>query len=428
MRRFRFISGALLLTLAAGCARRAEVTPAHVATAETTATAQSIRVSPGDVKAAEPAVAADVAGTTYVAYVEHREDGAADVWLARLARGAQPGAPVRVNPRVGEATAWRGDPPTVAVAPKGTIYVGWTARPQSVPQGSHANDLYVSASSDGGRTFNPPVKVDSDARPSERGLHSLAVAHDGSIHVAWLDGRNAAAAPSHDAMAGGAHQPEANREVFYSFSTDGGQSFARGRLIAREACPCCKTALASGADGEVYLSWRQVLPGDFRHIAVAASKDGGRSFNSPVVVSDDQWKIGGCPVSGAPLAVVADGALRVVWYTAGAAGETGLYWSESRDGGRTFSPRQLLARGKTRGTPGLSADGKGGTLIVWESGEGGAPRLLSARLAGDGRAELLNAAARAGEVPSIATSTPSALAYVVETEGRRGIWLTRAGE
>jgi hypothetical protein len=71
---------------------------------------------------------------------------------------------------------------------------------------------------------------------------------------------------------------ESNRELFVAFSTDSGKTFSPNRKVAENACPCCKTALAVSADGTLYASWRQVLPGNFRHIAVANSTDGGVKF------------------------------------------------------------------------------------------------------------------------------------------------------
>ena len=67
--------------------------------------------------AAEPAVASAPDGHVFVAWVEHRENKEAVVMLARVySEGRMQDAPVRVNPQPGEATAWRGDPPTVKVA------------------------------------------------------------------------------------------------------------------------------------------------------------------------------------------------------------------------------------------------------------------------------------------------------------------------
>jgi hypothetical protein len=362
-------------------------------------------------------------GSVFVAWVEHREGGEADVWLAHMDAQAKPlGAPVRVNERAGEAKAWHGDPPTVAVAPDSTIYVGWTAR---VAAKKHANTLYLSASRDGGRTFATPVKVNDDEKPASHGMHSLAVSPDGRIYVAWLDERNVAPPPP--APPGSPHK-ESNSEVFFAASTDGGRTFSPNQRLASEVCPCCKTTLAAGADGRVYASWRQVLPGEFRHIAVAASTDGGRTFSSPTIVNDDKWQIAGCPVSGAALSVAANGTLSVLWYTAGEAGAPGLYRTESRDGGRTFAPRTALARSSGRGTPVLLASGDDQLRAIWEErGENASTRIASAQLKDDGQTLNSDTLASSGKLP-VATSLGEQLfvAYVSETDARRSVWLVRA--
>jgi hypothetical protein len=390
------------------------------------ATTEPILISKQDTDSAEPAVAASGDGTVFVAWVEHRAGREADVWLAHLDAEAKPlGAPVRVNAKAGEATAWHGDPPTLAVAPDATIYVGWTAR---VPNAKHANTLYLSASHDGGRSFNAPVKVNDDERPASHGMHSLAAAPDGRIYMAWLDERNVAPPPPPQPNSGQKHV-ESNSEIFFAASTDGGRTFGANQRIASEVCPCCKTSLAVGADGRLYASWRQVLPGEFRHIAVASSTDGGRTFSQPAIVNDDKWQIAGCPVSGAALAPRTDGTLSVLWYTAGEAGPPGLYRAESRDGGRTFAPRTALARSSGRGTPVLLAGGDDNLRAVWEErGEGSSTHIATAHLKIDGReTPASDTLASAGELP-VATRTGEQVfvAYVSETDARRSVWLVRA--
>ena len=390
----RVMCAAAALTLVvAGCEFATVPTPAPdapaTATAEVAAAdARRVRVSAEGVNAAEPSVAAADGGAVYVAWVGHGAGKEADVWLARFdAKGKRESEPARVNPSAGDATAWRGDPPDVEVAPDGTVYVAWTAR---AGEAGHATTLYLSASRDGGRSFAPPVKVNDDARVGVHGMHSLAVGRDGRVYLAWLDERNLhqhhapKSGDSADAKkASGGMHGEQNREVFFAASDDGGRTFSQNRRVASEACPCCQTALAVSGEGRVYVGWRQVLPGDFRHIAVAASEDGGETFAAPTVVSDDRWEIRACPVSGPALAAGEGGSLRVLWFTAGAAGQPGLYSSESKDGGRTFSPRSVLKEGNLRGTPMLLRDERGELVAVFEgANESGSNGLWQVRLGG----------------------------------------------
>jgi hypothetical protein len=430
MKRLFFITRLLFIVMLA-----AVVTTAQ----DTGATQPAVRVSAAGMDAAEPAIASAKDGSVFVVWVDHGANGAANVWLSHFgADGRRLGAtPTRVNPKAGQATAWRGDAPTVAVAPDGrTIYVGWMAVGKSAASSSAGDSatLHLSASRDGGRTFAPPVKVRDDPKPAAHGMHSLTVAEDGRVHLAWLDERGLVAPHAHaDAKGKGkatGHHMEANRQVFTAYSADGGRTFSPNTLVARDACPCCKTSLAAGKDGRVYVSWRQVLAGDFRHIAVAASADGGQKFNAPVIVSDDRWMLSGCPVSGASLALGGDGALNVVWYTAGEAGAPGIYWSESRDGGQTFAARRVVAQGKAQGTPTLLVEDDG-AYVVWESREGGKAHPASARIERGSGAGVssVNALAAGGELPSAATAGDGRLfvAYISKSGDRRAVSLVRAG-
>src|SRR5947207_11907903 len=93
---------------------------------------QPVRVSSGDANATEPAIATSPDGSVYVAWVNHGLKSQTDVMIARFTSDGQLQSPaVRVNSQQGIATAWRGDPPTVAVAPDNTVFVGWTARVES---------------------------------------------------------------------------------------------------------------------------------------------------------------------------------------------------------------------------------------------------------------------------------------------------------
>ena len=420
----------LLLMLMAGCTGSVNKGSQVASPANDSSTdrqmikrAQPIRVSAENTDAAEPVIAAGQDGTIFVAWVEHKEGGKSDLWLAHFnGEGKALRQPLRVNPNMDEVTAWFGGPTALAVAQDGSVYLGWTARAASE---GHATTLYLSASHDGGQSFASPVKINDDSKPAVHGMQSLAVAPDGRIYAAWLDERNITG-PQPSQKAEG-HHMESNREVFISSSTDGGRSFSPNVRVASEVCPCCKTSLAVATNGRLYVSWRQVLPGDFRHIAVASSTDEGRTFSTRVIVSDDRWVLTGCPVSGPALEAGTDNVLRVLWYTAGDAGRSGLYWSESRDGGRTFAPRQLLAGESTRGTPVLIANEGDNFTALWEGNAGDSPRVVAARMtSGTTDAARLIVADKA-ELP-VATIAGDRVfvAYIAKEGDRRSVQLIYA--
>lgn len=236
------------------------------------------------------------------------------------------------------------------------------------------------------------------------------VAQDASKHGAQPEAAKAG---------GGAHH-EPNRVVVFAASGDGGRTFSPNLKVGAEACPCCRTALAVAGDGRVYVGWRQVLPGEFRHIAVAASSDGGRSFAAPSVVSDDRWELRACPVSGPALAAGDGGALRVLWYTAGEAGPAGLYSAESSDGGRNFTPRRAVAGGSLHGTPLLQRDGRGAPFAVYEGvSDAGSRALWRVELG-----EAAGSAPVAGGESAAAVTRDGRLNVVYVAKG--GVWLAQS--
>ena len=374
---------------------------------------QPFQISANGVDAAEPATASAADGTFYVAWVNH-DAKKADVMLARFNNnGEQQGAAARVNREPGIATAWRGDQPSLAVAPDGAVYVLWTARVEA--KDKHGTDVYLSVSNDRGQSFASEVKVNDDKEPNAHGMHSLAVAKDGRVYAAWLDERNVPQ-PMPSTKAEG-HHMESNRDVYLSYSTDGGRTFSANRRVAAEACPCCKTSLAVAEDGTLYAGWRQVLPGSFRHIAVASSADGGTTFSQPVIVSDDHWMLQGCPVSGPSLSVDrASGDLKVVWYAAGEGSAPGVYFAQSSDKGHSFSPRQLLSQETVRGTPALTAN-----LAVWQ----GADRVETKMRELGNAGAALSVAANA-ELPSATyVNNKLFIAYITTQQQKRSIWVVR---
>ena len=377
-----------------------------------------VQISAVGVDAAEPVTAAAADGAFYVAWVNH-DAKQADVMLARFNHdGAMQASPVRVNRQQGVATAWRGDQPSIAVAPDGAVYVLWTARVDA--GGKHGTDVYLSVSNDRGQSFASEVKVNDDKAPGAHGMHSLAVAADGRIYAAWLDERNLHT-PKPSTKADG-HHMESNRDLYLSYSTDGGRTFSANRKVASEACPCCKTALTVSADGTLYAGWRQVLPGSYRHIAVASSTDGGTNFSKPTVVSDDHWVLQGCPVSGPSLSVDrSSGSLKVVWFAAGEGNVPGVYFAESKDKGQSFTPRQLLSQESVRGTPALTG-GQNNAIALWQTSDTAETKMRELGNAGSALSVAANAELPAG----VFSNGRLFVAYIGKEKEKRSIWLIRA--
>lgn len=382
----------------AGCSPGASAPPAR----------ETVDLAVADSGAARPTTAVDPqGGSVYVAYAS-KARGERNVYVSRLEAGrAALGAPVRVNDRPGDAAAHPQAPAQVAVGPEGTVYVAWIAQVPVEGRRFPASDIRLARSTDGGRTFAPAITVHEDAGfPTSHHFHNLAAGPDGTVYVSWLDGsardraERARGTVAEGNGHGGGDDGLPGTELHVARSTDGGRTFEAGVVVAEGTCQCCRTALAVGGDGTVYVAWRHIFGGTARDIGLAHSADGGRTFSEPVRVHADEWQINGCPHAGPALAVDAQDRVHVAWYT-GAEQTAGIYYTASHRGGAVFGPAAVLARDVPVAQVGAALDGTdGGTWIVWEHPMRDSLYLLQV----EGDAVRPAAASLSGSMPSIASA------------------------
>jgi hypothetical protein len=148
-------------------------------------------------------------------------------------------------------------------------------------------------------------------------------------------------------------------------------------------CYCCKTALATGANGEVYVAWRHVYAGNLRDIAFARSVDGGRNFTPPTRVSEDGWILEGCPDDGPAIAVTARDRVHVVWPTLISDGEgresIGLFYAATKVASLAFSRRTQLPTEGLAHHPQVATGADGTLFVAWDEAVAGARRAVVAR-------------------------------------------------
>ncbi len=95
-----------------------------------------------------------------------------------------------------------------------------------IPTGfSSGSDVMFVRSTDSGQTFSPPVRVNDDAVNHSKWhwFGTLSVAPNGRIDSVWLDSRNAA--------------NNTDSQLFYSYSTDGGASWAPNVAVSNSFNP-----------------------------------------------------------------------------------------------------------------------------------------------------------------------------------------------
>jgi len=142
-------------------------------------------------------------------------------------------------------------------------------------------------------------------------------------------------------------------DVFFSRSSDGGQTFSAPTDVSNVPTTDRSFQIAVDASGNIYIAWF-----DFNANCVSSirSTDGGASFSNPVTIS----------TSPGPPSLTIDpfGNLLLCW-TASAPPRS-IFCSQSADGGATFSP-PVKAADLNRGflPPLVAVDGSGNINLAW---------------------------------------------------------------
>ncbi|TLZ67107.1 MAG: hypothetical protein E6K12_04785 [Methanobacteriota archaeon] len=155
-------------------------------------------------------------------------------------RGQTWSAIVRVNDLAGSAPG--GFPqyplPAMNVDPNsGAIYVSWADSRNGNP------DIYLASSTDGGKTWAANQRINDNTDSSMQYMVDLAVDGTGKVHAAWEDKRLG------------------NWNIFYSNSTDGGQTWSPNVRVSDQDTPGTFDrpgdyfAIEAGPDNKTYVVW-----------------------------------------------------------------------------------------------------------------------------------------------------------------------------
>jgi hypothetical protein len=253
-------------------------------------------------------------------------------------------------------------------------------------------DVYYTRSMDGGVTWSPSVRVNSQlataiATGTIRGAR-IALGRNGIVHVLWngsdshlyysrsinsagfepqrsimtttvgIDGGSAitADAAGHvhivfHAAPKSAPPGESSRRVFLARSDNDGKTFAPEQPIdepVRGVCSCCSLTAAL-ADGKLHVLYRQAEHGSERGIVLLTGDPAGQRFTSLPL---DRWNLAACPMSNAAITPPL-----IAWQT-----ESQLYLASLTDPRATIAPP---GEAKPRKYPALATNRDGVTLLTW---------------------------------------------------------------
>jgi hypothetical protein len=160
---------------------------------------------------------------------------------------------------------------TTVGAFSGAAYLVWLR--QLLDTGQH--EVLVAVSKDQGRTYGPPILLDTLSE-AERGdldeLAQVAVRPDGTVDVVWNGVRHG--------------QPL----ILHAWSTDGGASFSAPEIVVRLRPDASRegtvTSLAASPHGRLALCWQQARspdPYDQRVACKVTAKHGGWGPTQPIL-------------------------------------------------------------------------------------------------------------------------------------------------
>lgn len=310
-------------------------------------------------------------------------------------------------------------PTRVEVGSKGEVYVAYPHQDRAFfrkeLEGRTRNELRLVRSADGGKSFSAPTAIGTEAGEgvlTSLGMTNLFVAPDGDLYASWLDTRETYAyAFKHGKFPPGSIYAS---QLRVARSADGGKTFAASTLAADSTCVCCGTHVAQGRTGPLYAStrssWRE-LAGSVdavRDIFIAASRDDGMSWEKPVKVYDDQFKVSACPDVTPGLEVDAKGWLHAAWYT-GSERHSGVFYAVSKDEGKTFSKPVTLMQDEwvPYADVKLALDHEGNAWVAFEDKRGDIDLIHLVRIGSDGT--VARAEPWPGTIPDLAARADGAV-------------------
>ena len=258
-------------------------------------------------------------------YLTSRDGG--ETWSDPIVVGAGQPAPEPAHRGMDAQIAARGD----------RVVAVWTTEGKEDRFGR--GPMASAFSADGGKTWRAGPNPADDGSAAGHAFIDVAADDQGTFHLVWLDGREAAPTPA-AILASSTTRPNAGKGLRYARSTDGGATWSANATIDPQTCECCWNTLLTAPGGRIYVLYRDAFP---RDMALARSDDAGLTWSKPTPVGAFGWDVAACPHVGGGLALGDDpGDLFATVWTAKDNDEHGAYTLNSRDAGAMWTaPRQL---------------------------------------------------------------------------------------
>ncbi|MDB5035719.1 MAG: uncharacterized protein JWQ98_2960 [Chlorobi bacterium] len=316
--------------------------------------------------------------------------------------------------------------PCMRIAQDGTIYTSWFQRNA---------DIYFSRSTDQGATFRPAVRACQGITPNDytsklQRVPEFAVDRGGVIHMVWTEERtktqndvwyirstdkgsswsapvsimdvddsskypqdfaalaidssnniHVAFLDFRDVVRGTGNYPH----LLVTGSADGGMSW--GKPVRADnfpsgipdggTCDCCRLDVAASRTGEVYVAFRSDIK-NRRDIWIARSSSGGAGFGECILAQSGVWTIAACPTTGPQIVLDSADNLHLTWRDSrDASGRDICYYTMLLKGKTAVLPNRMISRptNQTANWPALAVSPTGAMMVMYQARNGGAQQV-----------------------------------------------------
>lgn len=218
--------------------------------------------------------------------------------------------------------------PEIVVDRNGIIYVLYAA------ESTQPSAIFYSVSKDKGQSFSVPAPISDKAAEANTFQGRFGIDRNGKVHVFWHDERNRT----------DWQQPG---NAIYSTTIDAASGMpAPAQKLSDTLCDCCRIATAFDKANEAILFTRFIYPVGIRDHGLLRTQTG----KEPTAwrVTFDDWIIEACPEHGPAISISRDSRYHIAWFTQGKVRQ-GLFYAYSDDDGRHFS--KPLAFGEQKSLP-----------------------------------------------------------------------------
>ncbi|MBN4047114.1 hypothetical protein JYU05_01055 [bacterium AH-315-P13] len=168
---------------------------------------------------------------------------------------------------------------------------------------TYAYNVKVVLSNDNGNTWEKPFIPHTDNTNTEHGFVSKVATNDGNFLAVWLDGRQTEYAKKDSTIV--------SQMTIRGAKIDKDGTVLNEYLLDSRVCDCCQTDAAMTQNGAIVV-YRDRSEDEIRDIYYVRQVND--KWTEPKAISNDNWKIAGCPVNGAAVST-RENTVAVVWFT-----------------------------------------------------------------------------------------------------------------